>query len=59
MSSTKLDLLYIHNDDIAPAESGQFGSIYHRIDFSAARKREIDNLQRTVAANKLSEGAGQ
>ena len=55
MSTIKLDTLYAHKDDMGPATEGHFGNIYHTWDQAAARRREINNRQRTIAANKLTE----
>ena len=55
MSIVKFDILHAHSDDISEPMEGQFGNIYHTWDQGAARRKEIDDRQRIIAANKLSE----
>jgi hypothetical protein len=54
MSTVKLDILHAHSDDISQPMEGHFGNIYHTWDQAAARRREVDDRQRIVAANRLS-----
>ena len=59
MSTIKLDILYAHSDDLSQPMEGQFGNIYHTWDQAAARRKEIDDRQRIIAANTLNSQEAQ